>query len=181
MAESRRGRAVPAGDSTVPDLLDPGGTLDFAGAIYGSLLAAATIVGLGASTTATTTAPYLVGALVGTSLVFWLLHVHVRVVGHEMPQGVPLGDAVRESARHELPILLAVVPPTVATVVAAMAGVSGTRMGWIAMLTALVGLVLATWLAVRRVLPNRREAVVSVLISTALGLVLVALKVVLAH
>ena len=50
--------------------------------------------------------------------VFWLMHVYVRVIGSEMAQHVSVRTAVRRSALKELPILIAVVPPALAVVVA---------------------------------------------------------------
>jgi hypothetical protein len=155
--------------------------VDYAGAIYGSLLASSTIVATGASATADTNAAHLLAALVVTSTVFWLMHVYVRVVGREMPQHTPLGGAVRRSALKELPILIAVIPPSLALLVAILIDEPPDRVGWGALWVALAGQVVWTWLALRQAHARRSVEVLSLLVSLALGLVLVGLKVALSH
>lgn len=155
--------------------------VDYAGAIYGSLLASSTIVATGAAATVDTNAPQLLAALVVTSVVFWLMHVYVRVVGRELPQQVPLRGAVRRSALKELPILVAVIPPSLAVLVAILIDEPGDRVGWGALWVALAGQVFWTWLALRQAHARRGVEVISLVVSLALGLVLVGLKVALSH
>jgi hypothetical protein len=155
--------------------------VDYAGAIYGSLLASSTIVATGASADATTTPGQLLAALVVTSTVFWLMHVYVRVVGRELPQHTPLGGAVRSSALKELPILVAVLPPSLAVLVGALVGQPDDQLGWGALWVALAGQVVWTWLALRQAHARRSVELVSLAVSLLLGLVLVGLKVALSH
>lgn len=154
---------------------------DVAGAIYGSLLAASTIVGTSATASIDTKPWQLAIALVVTSGVFWLMHAYVRAVGIELPRHGSWGKALRQGAREELPILAAVVPPVVAIVIAVALDEIGDRVGWIALWVSLGGLVFWTWLAVRRAHARRSVAVVSLFVSLGLGLVLVELKVALGH
>jgi hypothetical protein len=177
-AASSDGRA-PVGDPL--DVEERGRDVDYAGAIYGSLLAASTVVGTAASRVVTTNELQLLVALVTTSVVFWLLHVYVRVVGRELPRGVPWRTATRRSAAHELPILVAVVPPSAALVLAALLGESDVRAGWWALWVAVIGQACWTWVAVRRAQAARGVALLSMAVSLALGLVLIALKVALTH
>jgi hypothetical protein len=154
---------------------------DVAGAIYGSLLAASTIVGTSATATVDTKPWQLAAALVVTSAVFWLMHAYVRAVGIELPTHGSWARALRQGAREELPILAAVVPPLVAIAVAVALDEIGDRVGWIALWASLGGLVFWTWLAVRRAHANRGVAIASLVVSLLLGLVLVELKVWLNH
>ncbi len=128
-----------------------------------------------------TNATQLLAALVVTSVVFWLMHVYVRVVGREMPQHTPLGGAVRRSAMKELPILVAVIPPSLAVVLAILIDEPQDRVGWGALWVALAGQVVWTWLALRQVHARRSVELLSLAVSLALGLVLVGLKVALSH
>ena len=161
----------PAGDSG----------LDVAGAIYGSLLAASTIVGTSATASVDTKPWQLAVALVVTSGVFWLMHAYVRAVGIELPTHGSWSRALRQGAREELPILVAVVPPVAAIVVAVALDEIGDRVGWIALWVSLGGLAFWTWLAVRRAHARIGVALASLAVSLALGLVLVCLKVALSH
>ena len=129
---------------------------------------AATIVGTSATATVDTNAWQLLAALVVTSLVFWLMHVYVRVIGVEMPRHVPVRAAIREASLKELPILVAVVPP--ALVVAARRSSStsrGTGSGAAALWVALAGQVFWTWLALRQAHARRGVAVLSLGVSLA--------------
>jgi hypothetical protein len=128
-----------------------------------------------------TNSAQLLAALVVTSVVFWLMHVYVRVVGRELPQHVPLREAVRRSVRKELPILVAVVPPSLTVCVAIVIDEPGDRVGWGALWVALAGQVVWTWLALRQAHARRSVEILSLVVSLALGLVLVGLKVALSH
>ena len=54
-------------------------------------------------------------------------------------------------------------------------------MGWVALWVALAGQVVWTWLALRQVHARRSVEILSLLVSLALGLVLVGLKVAISH
>jgi hypothetical protein len=71
--------------ASVQDSGAPDRTADFAGAIYGSLLASSTILGTAASASGTVRSPELLVTLLATSVIYWLLHVYVDVVGRERP------------------------------------------------------------------------------------------------
>jgi len=167
--------------STGPVPPDAEARVDFSGAIYGSMLAASTIVGTSAAATVDTKATQLLAALVVTSVVFWLMHVYVRVIGTELPRQVPVRAAIRRSALKELPILVAVVPPALAVLLAIVIDEPGDRVGWGALWVALAGQVFWTWLALRQAHARRSIAVLSLIVSLALGLILVGLKVALGH
>jgi hypothetical protein len=155
--------------------------VNYAGAIYGSLLAASTVVGTAAAGTANVNSVDLLTALLATSMVFWLLHVYVRVVGVELPRHVPWFDAARRSVGHELPILLSVIPPAVAVLLTMAANEPGGSVGWWALWVAVGEQVLWTWIAVRHAHAGRGLTLLSLVVSVTLGLVLVALKGALGH
>lgn len=181
MTEPLAGRESAADPTLLREAGQHDDRADVAGAIYGSLLAASTIVGTSATATIDTKPWQLAGALVVTSGVFWLMHAYVRMVGIELPQHGSWARAARRGAREELPILAAVVPPLVAIAVAVAARQVGDRVGWIALWASLAGMVFWTWVAVRRAHARRSVAVLSLAVSLGLGLVLVGLKVALSH
>jgi hypothetical protein len=113
--------------------------------------------------------------------VFWLLHVYVDVIGRELPRHVPWRRAIRIAMRHELPILFAVVPSAAVLAVAILADEPAARVGWWALWAAVAGQVFWTAVALRAAHAGRRVTVVSMAVSLALGLVLVALKAGLSH
>ena len=179
-AATEQPQSPRAGTSlAAPDELDRG--VDYTGAIYGSLLAASTIVGTATVGSTNLFLNQLLIAVIATSVVFWLLHVYVHVIGYEMPRQVPWLTATRRSAKHELPILLAVVPPATVLVIAMLVGDTGSNAAWWALWVAVAGQVTWTWIALRETGANRRVTLVSMAVSLALGLVLVLLKAGLAH
>lgn len=155
--------------------------VDFSGAIYGSMLAAATIVGTTATASVDTKPGQLFVALVVTSLVFWLMHVYVRVIGVEMPRHVAVRAAIRKASLKELPILVAVFPPALVVAVAGLLDEPGDQVGSVALYVALAGQVFWTWIALRQAHARRGIAFLSLGVSLFLGLVLVGLKVALSH
>lgn len=78
------------------------------------------------------------------------------------------------------PILLAVAPPAVAVVVTMLAGGAVKSAGWLALWAAFGGQLLWTWLAVRQEKASPGISVLSLAVSTLLGLALVGLKFVIA-
>jgi hypothetical protein len=159
----------------------PGSHLDFSSAIYGSMVAAASVVGTAATGSTKATAVELLEALLVTSFVFWLLHAYVRMVGVELPLGVPWLRAAKQSAAFELPILIAVVPPTVAVLLGSWNDQPVTSLELWAIAAAIGGQVFWTWVAVRQAHTSRAVTLVSLAVSLALGMVMLALKVWLLH
>jgi hypothetical protein len=163
------------------DLNDTDPRTDYSSAIYGSLLAAATVVGTAAGGSSRATAVELIEALLTTSLVFWLLHAYVRMVGVELPQRVPWFTAAKKAAAFELPILIAVVPPAAAVLLGSWNDQPVTNVEVWAVAAAVGGQVFWTWVAVRRAHSSRAVTVISLAVSLALGMVMLALKVWLLH
>jgi hypothetical protein len=94
---------------------------------------------------------------------------------------VPWLEATRRSAREELPILVSVLPPSVAVLSGIVLEVDVARAGWLALLAALGGQVFWTWLAVRQAGTTRGIALLSLAVSSLLGLALVGLKLAISH
>lgn len=165
-----------------PAVVGGRGSVDYAGAIYGSLLAASTVLGTAATSGTDVGSVELLAAVLVTALVFWTLHVYVRVVGRELALHTPLRAAMRAAAREESPILLAVLPPTIAiAAVALLVDDPGETVAWAALWAAVGGQVFWTWLAVRRVSTRWSIIWLSMTVSTVLGLCLIGFKFVAAH
>ncbi|TAK70210.1 MAG: hypothetical protein EPO13_04430 [Actinomycetota bacterium] len=154
---------------------------NYAGAIYGSLLAAATILGTAATEGDDPSSQRLVATLIVTSLVFWLLHVYVRIIGDELPTGRPLRQAVRRAAAYEYPILAAAALPSLAVAAGLLLDETGRWAAWLGFLVALGAQVVATWIALRLAGGRLPATVVGMGLSILLGLVLIWLKVLISH
>lgn len=154
--------------------------LDSAGAVYGSLLAASVVLAQSPLQVAVPPGELAV-LLLGTGAVFWLVHVYTRTVGRYVASGRFTWSALARAAEDESPIALAALPPAAAALVAGALGGSPSAAAWWAFVTALCGQLAWAVAATRQVGAPVRVTVVSVLINLALGLVLVVLKVAIAH
>ncbi|WP_157597242.1 hypothetical protein [Streptacidiphilus rugosus] len=150
---------------------------DYAGAVYGSLLAASVIAASG------TTGPHprlaLVLLLVVTGLVFWMAHAYARLVG-EREIGHPVNwRDLRRVGRHEWPIVEAAVLPAVAVLVSPWLGTAETA--WLAIGVAVAQQVVWTTLGARRAGASVRQTAVEAGVNLALGLLIVIAKVAVGH
>ncbi|MFD0420001.1 hypothetical protein [Streptomyces sp. NPDC127108] len=152
---------------------------DCAGAVYGSLLAASVVA------TAGSVGDYprlrLVLLLVVTGLVFWAAHVYAHLVG-ERAAGEPGGRrAVRSAAVREWPIVQAAALPAAAVAVCALLGVDTRATGWVALGTAVAQQVAWASVGAARAGATRPRLLAEAVVHLALGLVLVAVKALVAH
>lgn len=168
--DERRGTAGP----------DDRERADYAGAVYGSLLAASVVVGA-SPRQEPVPAPTLVALLLATGLVFWLAHVYARLAGDRQYGLRTNWPEIRSVGRREWPLAQAAVPPAAAAFACWAAGLSDGAASWTALLVALGGQVGWTVAAGRRVDAGVRLIVVSGAVNLVLGLLIVALKVALAH
>jgi hypothetical protein len=150
--------------------------------VYGSLLAASVAAGA-APGGGPHPAGTLIALLVGTGVVFWLVHVYARLVGGGAA-GEPIGRTrVRSVVGSEWPVAQAAIPPALAVLVCRLAGLSDGTAAWAALLTALSGQVV--WAVVAVAATERKAAPRVIVIAAAVNLVLgsfiVALKASLAH
>jgi hypothetical protein len=153
---------------------------DYAGAVYGSLLAASVVVGASPREEPASPAT-LIALLLATGFVFWLAHVYARLVG-DRRHAVRLSRAeIRSVGRREWPLVQAMFPPAVAAGLCRLLDLSDSAASWTALVVAMCGQV--GWSAVAGA---RSNAPVSLTVLTAvvnlfLGLIIVALKVLLSH
>ena len=153
--------------------------LDATGAVYGSLLAASVIVGQ-APLQQYVPPTELAIILLATGLVFWLVHVYSRSIGHYVVDGRFHRHRLAHIMREESPIILAAIPPSVAALLAG-AFADASAAAWWAFLVALAGQLIWAVVAAREAGQPRIGIAVAVVVNLLLGLVLVALKVWISH
>ncbi|MGW6918693.1 hypothetical protein ACWGB8_33470 [Kitasatospora sp. NPDC054939] len=152
---------------------------DYAGAVYGSLLAASVI----ASSSAAGEFPRVeaVVLLLVTGVVFWAAHVYARVAG-EREAGRPVGWAeVRAVGRKEWSIVEAAVLPAAVVALSAVVGLGLAATAWFALGVAVAQQVAWAYVGALRALASRRQAAVEAVVHLALGLVIVAAKAAIGH
>jgi hypothetical protein len=153
---------------------------DYAGAVYGSLLAASVIVGASPHQVAPQPLALIV-LLLATGIVFWLAHAYAQLFGDRMHGAALTFGEVRAVAAREWPIVEAAVPPATAAAIAAIAGLPDSTVAWIALITAIAGQLGWAIYAAARAGASRWVIAISGLANLVLGLLLVVLKVVVSH
>lgn len=152
--------------------------IDYAGAVYGSLLAASVVAGTGAL--GSFTRVQLVLLLLCTSVVFWAAHVFSGLFGARMLHHLSWGE-VRRACAEERPIIEAAVPPACAVAISPLFGLGIEGSAWLALWVALAGQVGWGTVAASRAGASRRLMMLAGAINLLLGLIIVALKVALKH
>ncbi|MFI7128621.1 hypothetical protein ACIBQ1_23170 [Nonomuraea sp. NPDC050153] len=145
----------------------------FAGAVYGSLLAASVVAGTVVDGTPIS-AGDLVIVLICTGVVFWLAHVYALVVSSRTQ---PLTwQRLRAAGRHDWPVAQASFPPAICAAFASALGLSDRAATWVALVVAVAGQ--AAWAVAAAVTARApaRVVVLSGVVNLALGLVIIALK-----
>ncbi|MEY9947641.1 hypothetical protein ABH937_004740 [Kitasatospora sp. GAS1066B] len=152
---------------------------DYAGAVYGSLLAASVLAA--SSTVGKFPRFQTVVLLLVTGLVFWAAHVYARLVG-ERSVGRLIGwSEVREVGRNEWSITEAAVLPAVAVAISPLLGLSLSATGWFALIVAVAQQVSWAYLGALHASASRLEALIEAAVNLVLGLVIVAAKAALGH
>ncbi|MFJ7776243.1 hypothetical protein [Streptomyces yangpuensis] len=151
---------------------------DYAGAVYGSLLAASVIVGAGSL--GSFPRLHLIVLLLGTAVVFWAAHVFASHFGARLA-GRLSWRVIRRTAREERPIIEAAVPPALAVAVSPLFDLGPQGIIWLALLTALAGQVGWATVAAYRAGASRRMMAVAGVVNLFLGLLIVLLKAGLQH
>ncbi|MFI7439338.1 hypothetical protein [Nonomuraea indica] len=144
----------------------------YAGAVYGSLLAASVVAGSAADGTPMA-AGDLVVVLISTGVVFWLAHLYVQVIGQ---RATLTWRRLRDAGRREWPLAQAAVPPAIAAAMASALGLSDTVATWAAMTVAVTAQVGWAVAAAVRTRYDRGVVVLSGLANLVLGLAIVVLK-----
>lgn len=153
---------------------------DYAGAIYGSLLAASVVAGTSPADTAPKPGQLAI-LLLATGFVFWIAHVYARLFGGAHPPNQPGWQVIRDVALRERPIAEAVIPPAAAATAGMLLGVSDSATAWLALCVAVAGQI--GWAIVAAVASGAKPWIIalSAVVNLALGLVLIALKALLSH
>ncbi|MGW2563505.1 hypothetical protein ACWCXB_30635 [Streptomyces sp. NPDC001514] len=152
---------------------------NYAGAVYGSLLAASVIA------TAGTLGPFprlqLVVMLLTTGLVFWITHVYAGLVGDRLAHQPLSREVIRLELRRERPILEAALPPAAVVAVSPSLGLDPGNTAWVALGVALAEQVGWATVPLARAGAPRRLVAVTGVVNLLLGLVIVVAKAVVAH
>lgn len=152
---------------------------DYAGAVYGSLLAASVI----AASSAGGKFPRFetVVLLLVTGLVFWVAHVYARLAGERSVGRLVQWSEVRLVGRSEWSIVEAAVLPAAVVALSPLVRLSLTATGWLALMVAVAQQVSWAYLGALHASGSRREAVIEAAVNLVLGLVIVAAKAALGH
>ncbi|WP_406195069.1 hypothetical protein OH807_06635 [Kitasatospora sp. NBC_01560] len=170
--------AVPPreGDSAGP----PGAErTDYAGAVYGSLLAASVVATAGA--VATYPRLQLAVLLIVTGLVFWGTHVYAQLAGERLVGQPITWQEARHVARHEWSIVEAALLPTAAVLVSPLLGLDLAGTAWLALSVAVAQQVAWAVVGAVRAGASRGQVAVEGLANLAFGLVIVVAKAALGH
>lgn len=171
--------AADRSEAPVPHIVEANQT-DYAGAVYGSLLAASVVAGSAPRVDPPRPAE-LVVLLLATGIVFWLAHNFADIVGDRAAGAAVTWAEVRSVATREWPIVQAAVPPALTAAVAAIAGVSDSGVAWVALIVALAGQVGWAVVAAAKTGASRSFIVVSGIVNLVLGMIIVLLKTMLTH
>ncbi|MFE5325551.1 hypothetical protein ACFRCG_03945 [Embleya sp. NPDC056575] len=152
---------------------------DYAGAVYGSLLAASVVA------TAGTLGKYprlqLSLLLIVTGLVFWAAHVYARLAGERLDGQRPDFVEVRRVARHERSIVEAAVLPAVVVAGSPLLGLGLGTTAWLALGVAVAQQVVWASLGAVAAGAGRMQVVAEGAVNLLLGLIIVAAKAALGH
>jgi hypothetical protein len=117
-----------------------------------------------------------------TTFVFWAAHVYAHALAFSVGHDTHLSlDELRRIARHEAAILGAGVPPEVALILGALGVCSEEVAGWLAIALGLAVLVTVGVVFARVEHLGRVRMLATVLANLTLGVILIVLKVLVAH
>ncbi|MFJ8075360.1 hypothetical protein ACIQ7Q_15860 [Streptomyces sp. NPDC096176] len=152
---------------------------DYTGGVYGSMLAASVVIGVG--TLGSFPRIELVLLLLLTGLVFWIAHVHAQLFGARLAQQALDRRVVLHVCRDEWPIVKAAVPPAAAVAVSPILGLDVRGALWLALAVAVAGQVGWSVAAALRAGASRRLVAATALVNLLLGLLIISFKIVLTH
>ncbi|MGW0196123.1 hypothetical protein [Nonomuraea sp. NPDC003201] len=146
---------------------------EFAGAVYGSLLAASVVAGSAVDGTPVS-AGDLVVVLICTGVVFWLAHVYAWVVSSRTQ---PLTwQRLRTAGRHDWPVAQASFPPAIGAAFASSLGLSDKASTWVALVVAVASQTAWAVAAAVTARASARVVALSGAANLAMGLAIIALK-----
>ena len=169
----------PAADAGSAEQPPPRRT-DYAGAVYGSMLAASVVATAGALGGH---ALFKLGlGLIVTGLVFWLAHVYARWAGERRLAGSPWSwGEVRRVAVHEWSIVEAAFLPALAVVISALLGLDLTGAAWFALSVAVAQQVAWACLGAVRAGAAPLQVVAEGVVNLVLGLIIMLAKAAVSH
>jgi|SRR4051794_6079066 hypothetical protein len=146
------------------------------GGLYGTVLVLAVLIALTKSGKAE--ASVLLGGIVVTSFVFWVVHVYAdTLTSRATNPGRGWRELARHHGYHELPILEASIGPGLPLLLGTLGVLSRQAASWAAIIVGLISL-FGWGVAVARALGYRGALVVGLgLLNVGLGLLMVGLKV----
>jgi len=153
---------------------------DYAGAIYGSLLAASVVAGTSPRREPPRPVELIV-LLLATGIVFWLAHVFAQLGGDRLAGSFLSWNEVRVAAAREWPIAQAAVPPAAAAGIGALLGLSDSGAAWLALLVAVAGQLGWALYVAAKAGATSRAMIASGAVYLVLGMLIVLLKVALSH
>lgn len=171
------GPDAPGGAAPPARGAEPRSRADYTGGVYGSMLAASVVIGVG--TLGSLPRVELVALLLMTGAVFWLAHVHAQLFGARLAQGAVGGRAVLQVCREEWPILEAAVPPAAAVAISPLLPLDLPGTLWLALSVAVAGQVGWSMAAAARAGASGRQLAVSATVNLLLGLLIIVFKIVL--
>lgn len=152
---------------------------DYTGGVYGSMLAASVVVGVG--TLGSFPRLELVLLLLLTGVAFWVAHVHAQLFGARLAEHSLNRRVVFEVCRDEWPIVNAAVPPALAVAVSPLLGLDVAGALWLALSVAVAGQVGWSAAAARRAGASWRLVAVTASVNLLLGLLIISFKIFLKH
>jgi hypothetical protein len=158
-------------------LFGTGGAI--ASTVYGTIVVMATVT----AAYANEHDPWRLAVIVWTTaLVLWIAHLYAHGLAESISRRQRLtGAEVAQIARRELGILLAAIPPSSALLLGALGVIREARSVWLALALGLVTLGAEGIRYARLETLSRPETLVIVAANLGLGLLVVALKVAVAH
>jgi positive regulator of sigma E activity len=118
----------------------------------------------------------LVIAILGTSLIYWLAHLHARTLGDSVKHRTHPVDAFKEALAETWPILAAALVPAVILILTQLAGLPIRTDAWIAVIASTVLLTVYSFFAGRRGGLGLGGSLLSACIGALLGLLVIGLK-----
>ena len=151
---------------------DPLGMINGEGVITGTVVSAAVI----ASAAGHLEETRLVIAILGTSLIYWLAHLHARTLGDSVKHRTHPVDAFKEALAETWPILAAALVPAVILILTQVASLPIRTDAWIAVIASTVLLTVYSFFAGRRGGLGLGGSLLSACIGALLGLLVIGLK-----
>ncbi|MGW2051218.1 hypothetical protein ACWCPF_39580 [Streptomyces sp. NPDC001858] len=173
MAGTGPGSAVPA------QVAERRAATDYTGGVYGSMLAASVVVGVGSLESFPRLELMLL--LLLTGVVFWVGHVHAQLFGARLAQQGLGRPVVLRVCREEWPIVNAAVPPALAVAVSPLLGLDLEGTLWFALTVAVAGQVGWSAAAARRAGASWRLVALTASVNLVLGLLIIVFKLLVTH